>query len=82
MPFERQDYPSSKEQIEKPKNLKEMQAFAELLAKSIPFARIDFYEAEGKTYFGEITLYPGNGMEEFAPKEWDATLGSWLKLPV
>ena len=81
MPFERH-YPQSKKEIPKPKNYDDMVRWSELLAKDIPSARIDFYEADGKVYFGEITLYPGAGYEEFSPKEWDATLGDWLELPI
>ena len=81
MPFERH-YPKSKLEIKKPLNYDEMVKLAEKLAKDIPFARIDFYEVGGTTYFGEVTLYPGSGWEEFTPSEWDKTLGSWIKLPV
>lgn len=80
MPFERH-YPKSKLDIKKPLNYDEMVELAEKLAKDIPFARIDFYEVKGRAFFGEITLFPGSGWEEFTPSEWDKTLGSWIKLP-
>lgn len=80
MPFERH-YPKSKLDIKKPLNYDQMVVMAEKLSTNIPFARIDFYEVGGKAYFGEITLFPGSGWEEFTPSEWDKTLGSWLKLP-
>lgn len=80
MPFERH-YPSSDEDIPKPDSYNKMVMLAEELSKDIPFARIDFYEANMHPYFGEITLYPGSGFEEFTPVEWDRRLGDWLKLP-
>ena len=80
MPFERH-YPYSKDEIEKPKNYRKMIEFSEKLSKHIPFVRIDFYESDGKLYFGEITFFPGNGTEEFTPEEYDYLLGSWIKLP-
>ena len=80
MPFERH-YPKSKKKIEKPKNYNKMIELSEKLAKNIPFVRIDFYEVEGKIYFGEITFFPGNGTEEFTPEKYDYLLGSWIKLP-
>lgn len=80
MPFERH-YPNEYKTISKPKTYEEMIKLAEKLADKIPFVRIDFYEIKGKAYFGEMTFYPGNGMEEFAPEEWDETLGSWIELP-
>ena len=80
MPFERH-YPAEPNQICKPKSYEEMTKLAEKLADKIPFVRIDFYEIKGKPYFGEMTFFPGNGMEEFTPEEWDETLGSWIELP-
>lgn len=80
MPFERH-YPSVKEGLPKPQKYEEMVALAEKLSANIPFVRVDFYEVSGKIYFGELTLYPGSGFEEFTPEEWDYKLGSWLNLP-
>jgi len=78
--FERH-YPSSKKKIERPKNLELMIKLAEILSEGIPFVRIDFYEVNGQVYFGEYTFFPGGGMEEFTPIEWDYRLGEWLHLP-
>lgn len=80
MPFERH-YPSSNTIIQKPNKLNEMIKLSEELAKNIPFVRVDFYEIEGKPYFGELTFFPGCGFEEFTPKEWDEKLGDWIVLP-
>lgn len=80
MPFERH-YPAVKEGLPKPVNYDKMIELAEKLSKNIPFLRVDFYEVDGKIYFGELTFYPGNGMEEFTPEEWDYKLGEWIKLP-
>lgn len=79
MPFGRH-YPVSKEEIEKPQNYEKMIYLSEVLAKDIPFVRVDFYEIDGKVYFGEMTFYPGSGFEEFNPAKWDEIIGSWLKL--
>lgn len=80
MPFERH-YPKSKDPIPKPTNYLKMVELAEKLAKDIPFVRVDFYEVEGKLYFGELTFYPGSGWEEFTPFEWDRILGNWISIP-
>ena len=79
LPFERH-YPSSKKDIPKPKNLKTMIKLSEKLAEGIPFVRMDWYEINGKLYFGEYTFYPGGGMEEFTPEEWDTRIGEMLDL--
>lgn len=80
MPFERH-YPNSGTVIPKPRNYDKMVEYARILSKGIPFVRVDFYESNGKLYFGELTFYPGSGFEEFIPESYDYLLGSWLALP-
>ena len=80
LPFERH-YPSETKEIQPPVQFEQMKKLAEILAKDIPFVRVDFYEIDGKIYFGELTFFPGSGMEEFTPDEWDYKIGSWLVLP-
>lgn len=79
MPFTRH-YPKSDKPINKPINYDKMVQLAEKLSKDIPFVRVDFYEVDGKIYFGELTFYPGSGFEEFTPMEWDLKLGEWIQL--
>lgn len=81
LPFERL-YHNSPNGIAKPQNLDKMISLAERLSKDFPFVRVDFYDIEDKIYFGEITFYPGNGLEAFEPVEWDYKLGELLTLPV
>ncbi|MEC1760392.1 ATP-grasp fold amidoligase family protein [Schinkia azotoformans] len=81
MPFERH-YPSSGKKIAKPKNFDKMVKLAEKLSKGMPFIRVDFYEVNGRVYFGELTLYPGSGFEEFTPDSYDELLGNWISLPL
>lgn len=80
LPFERH-YPKSRKTILKPNNFEKMKLLAEKLANDIPFVRVDFYEINGHIYFGEMTFYPGNGMEEFSPESADYEIGSWLIIP-
>lgn len=68
-------------EIEVPGTISKMKDFAEKLSKEIPFLRADFYDADGKLYFGELTFYPASGMGKFTSDEWDHLLGSWIKLP-
>ena len=79
LPFERH-YPASEKDIKKPKNLRKMIELSEKLSRDIPFVRMDWYEINGKLYFGEYTFYPGNGLEEFSPEEWDRKLGNMIDL--
>lgn len=79
MPFERH-YRASSAEIQKPLTYGSMIRFAEKLSIGIPFVRVDFYETKGRTYFGELTFYPGSGYEEFNPEEWDRKLGDCMQL--
>ena len=80
MPFERH-YRSSDKVILKPKNYNKMIELSEKLSENIPFVRVDWYEINGKLYFGELTFFPGAGFEEFTPEEWDYKIGDMLELP-
>lgn len=65
----------------KPNNFEEMRRLAEKISAEIPHLRVDFYEVNGKTYFGELTFSHFSGMVPFNPEKWDDTFGSWIKLP-
>lgn len=80
MPFCRH-YPKREMEFDKPKLYDRMVEIAEILSKHIPFVRVDLYICNQQIYFGEMTFYPGNGVEEFTPDMWDVKLGEWLKLP-
>ena len=80
LPFERH-YPSAKNDIKMPVQYHNMVKLAERLSKNIPFVRTDFYEINGSLYFGEMTFYPGSGLEEFTPEKWDEKLGELIVLP-
>ena len=79
MPFERK-YKSSTNKIDKPVNFEKMVELSEKLSKDMKFVRVDWYEINGKLYFGELTFYPGSGCEKFYPEEWDYKLGKMIEL--
>ncbi len=74
-------HPNADKPITKPVNFEKMIELAEILSKGIPHVRVDFYEVNGKVYFGEMTFHHWSGFVPFEPEEWDATIGSWIKLP-
>ena len=74
-------YPKAAVPPQKPVNFEEMKRLAETLGKDLPHVRIDFYEVDGKVYFGEYTFFSGSGIVPFEPECWDEIFGSWLKLP-
>ena len=65
----------------KPKTFEKMKEFAEKLGTGFPHLRVDFYEVNGKTYFGELTFAHWSGFIPFEPEEWDKKFGEWIKLP-
>ncbi len=77
----RPNHPNAKNDIPCPQNFGLMKELASQLAKNIPFVRIDFYEINGKVYFGEITFYPVSGFGKFTTEETDEMMGEWLTLP-
>ena len=77
MPFKRQ-CPNSSFHIPKPVHYDKMVEIAERLSAGIPFLRVDFYEVDGRLYFGELTFYPASGWVGFNPPEWDEIFGSWI----
>ena len=81
MPVKRPKLANASVPIPRPEQLEQMLEFSSILSENIPFVRTDFYVIEGKVYFGEITFFPASGMAPFQPARWDATIGSWLKLP-
>ena len=81
MEFHRSDYDSFVELPPKPKMFEKMKKLAELLSKNIPFVRVDFYEINGKIYFGEFTFFPCSGFVPFVPEIYDKIIGEKLKLP-
>ena len=66
---------------EKPACFEEMKRLAAILSEGTPQLRVDFYEVDGKVYFGEMTFFHCSGMEAFHPEEWDKTFGDWVELP-
>lgn len=54
--------------------------FAEKIAKLYPYVRVDFYDVDGKLFFGEITHHHGGGYDRFTPLEWDYRWGEMIKL--
>lgn len=66
--------------IEIPRNIDTMIELAEKLSKGQPFVRIDFYNVNGKIYFGEMTFFPAAGFGKFIPSEWDKILGKWMNI--
>lgn len=75
-------HPNAAQLPAKPRNFEEMRTLAEKLSAGIPHLRVDFYEANGEVYFGELTFCHWSGMKPFKPHKWDEIMGSYIKLPI
>lgn len=73
--------PDWQKDIKPPKTLPLMKKFAEKLSEALPFLRVDFYDVNGRLYFGELTFYPASGFGNFIYEGNDELLGSWIRLP-
>lgn len=78
--IERFDYERFDVLPQKPTNFDMMKQLAQQLSKNIPHVRVDFYEVDGKVYFGEMTFFTASGFIPFKEEKWDRLLGSWLNL--
>ena len=67
--------------IPQPQTFERMKEIGTDIAKRFYYVRVDFYEVEGKMYYGEITLHHGSGFDTFEPAYWDQYFGDKLTLP-
>ena len=74
-------HPNAEVPPAKPVMFEKMKILAERLSEGIPHLRVDFYEVNGKIYFGELTFSHWSGMVPFDPEEWDFRFGEWITLP-
>ena len=66
--------------LPKPPNFEKMVEYAEILSQPFPHCRVDFYNTNGKIYFGEITFYHAGGCQNIEPPEWERKMGDWINL--
>lgn len=74
-------HPNAKKKIKKPLGFEKMIELAEKLSSGIPQVRIDFYDINGKVYFGEMTFFHWSGLKKFEPEKYDKIFGDWITLP-
>lgn len=63
----------------RPKNLERMLSLAEKLSKKFDYIRVDLYDVGYNVFLGEMTHYPGSGMERFTPQDFDFEFGKFWK---
>ncbi len=71
-------YPRSNKKVAIPSNFELMKKLARKLSKGFDFVRVDFYNLNGKIYFGEMTFFPGNCADSIDPIEYDLEWGNFF----
>lgn len=66
--------------VPRPKSLVDMVEYGTKVAKYLPCVRMDFYDVDGRMFFGEITPYHSGGFSTFYPEKYDLIYGQKLKL--
>ena len=74
-------HPHSPMKIERPPRLSEMLEISRKLSRHFPFVRVDFYEPDERMYVGELTFYPGGGMNKSSSVKRDYESGEKFILP-
>ena len=77
----KQHYPNNPNvKIPDPDGVKRMFELAKVLTRDFKHCRADFYDINGRVYFGELTFSHFSGMAPIEPFEWDKKFGSWLNV--
>ena len=72
--------PNSLNAPEKPICFEEMKNMSKILSEGIPHVRVDFYEINGKVYFGEMTFFDAGGFMKAKPISWEIEWGNLIDL--
>ena len=79
MPLTRDDY-TDIPSVKLPVFFSQMLEMAKDLSKDFPFVRVDFFLANDRYYFAELTFTPGAGMMPFNPEKYDLEWGKMLNI--
>ena len=79
MPLKRDDY-ADIDKAEFPTFFQKMKEIAEELSKPFPFVRVDFFLANDRFYFAELTFTPSACMMPFNPDKYDLEWGNMLDI--
>jgi hypothetical protein len=66
--------------LSRPENFNELVEITRKLAKKFQFVRVDYYIADRKIIFGELTFTDGAGSNPFSPLSFDLEMGRRIKL--
>lgn len=67
-------------EINPPESFNKMVEIGSKIARLLRYVRVDFYDVDGRLYYGEVTLHHGSGYNHFTPESYDLYYGSKLDL--
>ena len=73
-------HPERGPEIEPPASFGKMLSIGSQIARMFKHVRVDFYDVDGKLYYGEVTFHHGNGFNRFSPDSYDYYFGDMLDL--
>lgn len=73
--------PQDSVSLPRPNNFEKMREAARRLSAEHDFIRVDLYNIAGIIYFGELSNFPGNGLDPFESRELEAELAKPWILP-
>ncbi len=79
-PWQQHSYKNTDLPIQKPKNFDLMIELTNRLAKGFSHVRVDWYNIEGKIYFGEMTFTNSSGFEYIWPQQYNIMLGDMWEI--
>lgn len=79
MPLRRDDY-TDIERVDLPSFFEEMKNISKELCKEFPFVRVDFFIANDRYYFAELTFTPSACMMPFNPEKYDLEWGNMIDI--
>ncbi len=79
MPLKRDDY-TDIPSVDLPSFFNEMTNMAKILSQDFPFVRVDFFIANNRFYFAELTFTPSACMMPFNPDKYDLEWGQMIDL--
>ena len=73
----------STDTLPRPPAFEKLIEIAKKLSKEFPYVRVDFYNFEHTVILGELTFFPGGGLNQFYPETEinEKRYGSYLTLP-
>ena len=80
--WQQHTYKNTDYSIPRPVNFDLMIELTKELASGFSHVRVDWYNIQGKLYFGEMTFTNSSGFELIHPYKYNLMLGDMWKLPV